>query len=111
MKIKKKKKNSGTQVPCEVLEFMEIDFLEKIQVELEFQKKKNSKSTFTITRCYKNQVCWKIEFQNRSISLISFRQGVFCWKVCKKEVKARFGLDTTHEGAKTVKNSKHRMTL
>ena len=33
MKIKKKKKKSGTRVPCVVLEF-----LEKIQVELEFHE-------------------------------------------------------------------------
>ena len=68
-----KKKNSrtrvyGTRVPCEVLEFMELKLLEKIQVELEFheleyftwysssKKKKNSKSTFTITRYFKNRV-------------------------------------------------------
>ena len=28
----------GTRVPCEVLEFMELEFLEKIQVELEFHE-------------------------------------------------------------------------
>ena len=50
----------GTQFPCEVLKFMELEFLEKIQMELEFHeleyftwnsssKKKNSKSTFAIT--------------------------------------------------------------
>ena len=38
-----KKKNSrtrvyGTRVPCEVLEFMELKLLEKIQVELEFHE-------------------------------------------------------------------------
>ena len=30
----------GTRVPCKVLKFMELEFLEKIQVELEFPKKK-----------------------------------------------------------------------
>ena len=44
-KFKKKKENSrtrvhGTQVACEVLEFMELEFLEKIQVELEFHELK-----------------------------------------------------------------------
>ena len=58
---------------------MELEFLEKIQVELESHeleyftwnlssknKNKNSKSTFTI------------EFQNMGIFLISFRHWTFC---------------------------------
>ena len=37
---KKKKRNCGTWVPFKELEFMELEFLENILVELEFQKKK-----------------------------------------------------------------------
>ena len=89
-KIKKKKKISrtrvhGTQVACEVLEFMELEFLEKIQVELEFhelkyfikfpKKKKTSKSTFSIARCSKNRVLYlKLDFFKKNLS---FQTGVF----------------------------------
>ena len=53
---------------------------------------------FTITQCSKNRVLHlklnflKIEFQNMSIFLNSFRHETFCWKVCEKRVKAHFGL-------------------
>ena len=46
---------------------------------------------FAITRLSKNRVL-KIEFQNRGISLNSFKHGTFCWKVCKKGVFCHFGL-------------------
>ena len=36
----------------------------------------------------------KIKFQNKGISLNSFRYGAFCWKVCEKEVKPQFGHKT-----------------
>ena len=35
---------------------VELEFLEKIQVELEFQKKKFPQSMFAITWCFKNRV-------------------------------------------------------
>ena len=95
-----------------------LEFLEKIQVELEFheleyftwnssvkkKKKKNSKPTFSITQCSKNQVLHlkldfqKIEFQNRGIFLISFRHRAFCWKFCEKGVRAHFKvIDIPHQ--------------
>ena len=60
-------------------------------------KKKNSKSTFAITRFIKNRVLhlkldfYKIKFQNRDISLISLKYEAFYWKVCEKQAKAHFG--------------------
>ena len=55
---------------------MELEFLEKIQVELEFHelkyftwysssKKKNYKSTFTITQCSKNRISKQEHFPNQ----------------------------------------------
>ena len=38
----------------------------------------------------------KIKFQNRSISLNSFKYGAFCWKVWLKGVKPNFGPKTCH---------------
>ena len=81
MKIKKKKKKLE-------LEFMELKFLENIQVELEFFEWNLSstiylfiyKFHFTITRLSKNRVLHflKIEFQNKSIFLNNFKQWTFC---------------------------------
>ena len=87
---------------------MELEFLENIQVELEFFEWNSSsriffffsKFNFTITRLSKNRVLHleldfiKIEFQNRGISLNSFRQEAFCWKVCEKGIKPHFGPST-----------------
>ena len=68
----------GTQVPCEVLEFMELEFLEKntsgtrvLHMELEFQKKKkkkNPKCTFAITWCSKNRVTFETRFLENRVS-------------------------------------------
>ena len=80
------------------LEFIELKFLENIQVELEFHKKKISRFNFAICRLSKNRVLHlkldflKIKFQNKGISLNSFKHGAFCWKVCEKGVKPHFGL-------------------
>ena len=66
---------------------------------LSSQKKKKSKFNFPITRLSKNWVLHlklnflKIEFQNRDISINSFKHEIFCWKVCVKGVKPHFGLD------------------
>ena len=84
---------------------MELKFLENIQVELEFFEWNLSstiylfiyKFHFTITRLSKNRVLHleldflKIEFQNRGISLNSFRQEAFYWKVREKGIKPHFG--------------------
>ena len=73
MKLKKKKKNCGTQVPFKELEFMELEFHLSIFKELEFYIRNlssmNSSSTnflfyfifilkfhFAITRLSKNRV-------------------------------------------------------
>ena len=95
---------------------MELKFLENIQVELEFHELEfqeleffewNSSSKiffffFKVSFCYNLIVqksrftlkldFLKIEFQNRDISLNSFRQWVFFWKFCEKWVKPHFGL-------------------
>ena len=67
-------------------------------MEQEFQKKKKiSKFNFPTTRLSKHRVLHlkfdfsKIEFQNKGISLNSFRHGEFCLKVCEKWVKPHFG--------------------
>ena len=77
----------GTRVPCEVLEFMELEFLEKIQVELEFheleyftwnlsskkKKKKNPRCMFAIIWCSKNRVTFETRFLENWVS----KQGYF----------------------------------
>ena len=75
----------GTQVSSVELEFIELEFLENIQVELEFHIfflkvsfRYNSivqKSSFTLKLDF-----LKIEFQNRDISLNSFKHGHFIQK-------------------------------
>ena len=75
----------GTQVSSKELEFMELEFLENIQVELEFHI-----FFFKVSFCYNSIVqkssftlkldFLKIEFQNRDISLNSFKHGHFIRK-------------------------------
>ena len=79
-------KNSGTRVPCKVLEF-HLNFFKK----LEFQKKiknKNKNSFYFIVRynsivqksSFNSKLDFlKIEFQNKDISLNNFKYKAFCW--------------------------------
>ena len=76
---------------------MELEFLENIQVELEFHNfffffkfsfRSNSivqKSSFTLKLNF-----LKIKFQNKGISLNSFRKEAFCWRVCEQGEKPHF---------------------
>ena len=84
----------GTQVPCKVLDFMEHEyftwnsssrfffFFFKFLVHYNLiVQKSNSKLKLDFQ---------KIEFQNKSISLNSFKYEVFCWKVFAKGTNAHF---------------------
>ena len=69
---------NGTRVPKFLVYFFKVSFCYNLIVQ---------KSRFTLKLDF-----LKIEFQNRDISLNSFRQWVFFWKFCEKWVKTHFGL-------------------
>ena len=69
---------NGTRVPKFLFYFFKVSFCYNLIVQ---------KSRFTLKLDF-----LKIEFQNRDISLNSFRQWVFFWKFCEKWVKPHFGL-------------------
>ena len=113
MKLKKKLWNlssiQGTRVPLEYFQGTELKFLEWNLSSTNFFF---FKFYFAITQLSKNRVLHlklefqKIEFQNRGISLNSFKREAFYWKVCQKWVFCHFGHSTCPDYLNTLK-AKH----